>query len=57
MYGLTFDAATCLSCEANDCLTRCQYMDIDRETAKAEITKIANGEDSFVLHDCVTCYA
>jgi len=57
MYELRFDATTCLSCETNDCLTRCQYMDIDRETAKAEITKIANGEDSFVLHDCVTCYA
>jgi Fe-S oxidoreductase len=32
-------------------------MDIDRDTAKAEILKIAHGEDSFVLHDCVTCYA
>jgi ferredoxin len=32
-------------------------MDIDRDTAKREILKIAHGEDSFVLHDCVTCYA
>lgn len=30
---------------------------MDRETAKKEILKIARGEDSFVLHDCVTCYA
>ena len=57
MFALKFDANICLSCETCDCLTRCQYMDIDRETAKTEITKIANGEDSFVLHDCVTCYA
>jgi len=32
-------------------------MDIDKDTAKTEIQKIINGEDSFVLHDCVTCYA
>jgi Fe-S oxidoreductase len=32
-------------------------MDIDRETAMREILKIARGEDSFVLHQCVTCYA
>jgi len=57
MCELKFDATTCLSCEAADCLTKCQYMAIDKETAKAEIAKIASGEDSFVLHDCVTCYA
>jgi len=32
-------------------------MDIDRDTAKREILKIAHSEDSYVLHDCVTCYA
>jgi len=32
-------------------------MDIDKDTAKTEIGKIISGEDSFVLHDCVTCYA
>ena len=47
----------CLRCTTQACLTKCQYMDIDRETAKREILKIAHGEDSFVLHDCVTCYA
>jgi Fe-S oxidoreductase len=57
MYELKFDERQCLSCATQDCLTKCQYMDIDRDTAKKEILKIAHGEDSFVLHDCVTCYA
>jgi len=57
MYELKFNESECLSCATQDCLTKCQYMDIDRDTAKAEILKIAHGEDSFVLHDCVTCYA
>lgn len=57
MYELRFNESECLSCSTQACLTRCQYMDIDRETAKREILKIARGEDSFVLHDCVTCYA
>lgn len=57
MYELRFDETTCLSCPAQDCLTRCQYLEIDQATAKQEILRIARGEDSFVLHDCVTCYA
>lgn len=57
MYELKFDERQCLSCATQDCLTKCQYMNIDRDTAKKEILKIAHGEDSFVLHDCVTCYA
>ena len=57
MSELVFDKATCFSCEFVNCLTRCQYMDIDRNTAMAEMNKIINGQDSFVLHDCVTCYA
>lgn len=57
MYKLKFDENKCLRCTTQNCLTKCQYMDIDRDTAKEEILKIAHGEDSFVLHDCVTCYA
>ena len=57
MYKLKFDERKCLSCHTQDCLTKCQYMNIDKNTAKEEILKIARGEDSFVLHDCVTCYA
>lgn len=57
MFELRFDERKCAACQTGDCLTRCQYMDIDKDTAKAEMRKIINGEDSFVLHDCVTCYA
>ncbi len=56
MYELRFDERKCWACQTYDCLTKCQYMDIDRDTAKIEIRKIINGEDSFVLHQCATCY-
>jgi len=57
MYELKFDVQKCLHCPTHACLTKCQYMDIDKDTAGKEILKIARGEDSFVLHDCLTCYA
>jgi len=56
MYQLAFDEDLCVSCENCDCLTRCQYMDVETDTAREEMLKIADGEDSFVLRDCVTCY-
>jgi hypothetical protein len=57
MHELMFDQDLCLNCNTQACLTKCQYMEIDGETARKEILKIARGEDSFVLHDCATCYA
>ena len=57
MFNLSFDESKCYECDTHDCLTRCQYMSIDNETAKTEMEKIINREDSFVLHDCATCYA
>lgn len=57
MYEVSFDANRCFSCQTHDCLTRCQYMQMDDPTAKTEIEKIIHKEDSFVLHDCATCYA
>jgi len=57
MHELKFDLDLCLRCGTQACLTKCQYIEIDGETAKKEILKIARGEDSFVLHECVTCYA
>ena len=57
MYALKFDEQKCLRCPTQACLTKCQHMDIDKDSAREEILKIARGEDSFVLHDCVTCYA
>ncbi len=52
-----FDKSHCSECENIDCLTRCQWMDIDKETARAEMEKMIKGEDSFVLKQCVTCFA
>jgi ferredoxin len=57
LYELRFDLKKCTNCPTQACLTRCQYMEIAGETAKTEIMKIARGEDSFVLRDCITCYA
>ncbi|UCG02752.1 MAG: (Fe-S)-binding protein [Candidatus Heimdallarchaeota archaeon] len=57
MYELKFDEKTCETCPTSDCLVKCQYIDIDKDTAKTEIKKMISGEDSFVLHECVTCYA
>jgi len=57
MVQLRFDENKCLACETHDCLTRCQYMQMDLSTAKQEMEKIIQGRDSPVLRDCVTCYA
>ena len=52
-----FDKTNCAECENIDCLTRCQWIEIDKETARIEKEKMNNGEDSFVLKECVTCFA
>ncbi len=57
MFELAFDEKRCSRCKTVDCFTKCQYIDIDKDTAKSEMMKLIRGEDSFVLHDCVTCYA
>ena len=55
---LKFDKTKCADCKAVSCLVKCQYMDFkDKDKAKAEWQKVVNGEDSVVLHDCVTCYS
>ena len=51
-----FDERRYLNCPTQACLTKCQHMNIDRDNAREEISKIARGKDAFVLHDCVTCY-
>jgi len=56
MYQLKFDENLCKTCPTGDCLVKCQYMDLDKNEAIEEMVKISKGEDSFVLHDCVTCY-
>jgi Fe-S oxidoreductase len=57
MYKLDFHEDMCAACDSHDCLVKCQHLDIDQDTAKIEMDKIIKNEDSFVLHDCVTCYA
>jgi len=57
MFELSFDENRCFACDSYDCLTRCQYMDINEDTAEVEMGKIINQEVSFMLKDCVTCYA
>ena len=57
MSGLKFDKTRCSNCKGISCLVECQYMDLDREKARTEWQKIVNGEDSFVLEACTTCYA
>ena len=57
MVQLNFDARLCQTCPTGDCLVKCQYLHADREKAKEEMVKISEGKDSFVLQDCVTCYA
>ncbi|MBN1850939.1 MAG: (Fe-S)-binding protein [Deltaproteobacteria bacterium] len=57
MIELDFNEKKCLACKTHDCLTKCQYLDLDKDAAGMEMQKIIKGEDSHVLHDCVTCYA
>ncbi len=57
MYALKFSEKVCATCPSADCLLKCQYMDFEKEEAHAEMMKIVRGEDSRVLHECVTCYA
>ena len=57
MYELEYDEEICAKCEGFDCLTRCQYIDLGLEEARAERQRILDGEDSRVLRECATCYA
>ncbi|MFX1573158.1 MAG: heterodisulfide reductase-related iron-sulfur binding cluster [Promethearchaeota archaeon] len=52
-----FDSSHCADCKNVDCLTRCQWIDIDKETARSEMKNMINCEDSFVLKECTTCFA
>ncbi len=57
MFELKFDEKLCAACPTGACLVKCQYMKIGKDEAKEEMLNIFRGEDSVVLHDCVTCYA
>ena len=57
MFELDFNEDRCLACDTHDCLVKCQHLNIRPDQAWIEMEKIIAGKDSFVLHDCVTCYA
>ena len=56
MYSLKHDVTVCSSCPTVDCLVKCQYIKADKETAREEMVKIGNGDNSFLLEECVCCY-
>jgi len=57
MYTLNFNENICKTCPTGDCLVKCQYMNFTRDQAINEMIAIAEGKESRVLHECVTCYA
>lgn len=57
MNYLRFNPEQCAQCQTQDCIMKCQYISYDFETARVEWLKLVDGEDSTILHDCVTCYA
>ncbi|MFP4446572.1 MAG: heterodisulfide reductase-related iron-sulfur binding cluster [Desulfosudaceae bacterium] len=58
MTSIAFDPQLCQACPTVDCLMNCQYIEFaDLAEARAEKTRINAGEDSRVLHECLTCYA
>ena len=57
MYAVKFDEDVCATCPSADCLLKCQYMEFEKDEAHEEMMKVVKGEDSRVLHECVTCYA
>jgi Fe-S oxidoreductase len=55
---LKFSENACTKCPTTDCMMKCQYISFDsREDAHEEWMKVVHGEDSRILHQCVTCYA
>ncbi|RLG18429.1 (Fe-S)-binding protein [Nanoarchaeota archaeon] len=56
MFQLRFDPELCLKCESYDCLTKCLYLNYDLKSAREERIKLAKGEYSKVLEECMTCY-
>lgn len=57
MYALKHDENVCATCPSADCLLKCQYMEFEKDEAHEEMMKVVRGQDSRVLHECVTCYA
>ena len=56
MYELRFDPQLCFICQTFSCLTECRYLSYGFDEAREERVKIARGEYSRVLEECMTCY-
>ncbi|MHA1788920.1 MAG: heterodisulfide reductase-related iron-sulfur binding cluster [Candidatus Helarchaeota archaeon] len=52
---MRFIQEKCTRC--GECLYKCNYLDLDLEEAKKEIINLIDLGDSFILSECVTCYA
>ncbi|MBN1376403.1 MAG: (Fe-S)-binding protein [Dehalococcoidia bacterium] len=50
-----WDASKCNFC--GDCLTKCLYVDYDKNKAVADIKLLMEGKDAGILHKCITCCA
>jgi len=48
-----WEASKCTLC--GDCLTKCLYVDYDREKAVAEIKALMEGQKAEILSRCITC--
>jgi Fe-S oxidoreductase len=57
MCALKFNENVCRTCPSADCLLKCQYMKFEKNEAHEEMMKVVKGEESRVLHECMTCYA
>ncbi|HEY32076.1 MAG TPA: (Fe-S)-binding protein [Dehalococcoidia bacterium] len=50
-----WDASKCDLC--GDCLTKCLYIDYDREKAVSDIKALMEGKESEIVSRCITCCA
>ena len=50
-----FDPDKCKRC--GTCLSRCLYVDYDKERAKSEIEALIVGKEAPILSACITCFA
>jgi ferredoxin len=50
-----WDASKCDLC--GDCLTKCLYIDYDKEKAVAQLKLLMEGKDAEILNECITCFS
>jgi hypothetical protein len=50
-----WDASKCDLC--GDCLTKCLYVDYDREKAVSDIKTLMDGKEAEIVNKCITCCA